>query len=197
MSNLKTTTKSQLLEKVEEILDEKKITFKYLAKNLGIKESALIDELNATTFAAMQRILLIEQIAKILNVDMARFTAKSLQNDIEEKVRLLLRKKGISFIELSRRIGYSNAGLHRTFSNKTIGIAVLENIAKELGVDISFFFEDIIIEKLVDEILKRPENPDLKTFMFGFSRDIAKGMKLEEAVYKNMAPESHNKGLMV
>lgn len=62
----------------------------------------------------------------------------------------------------------------------------LECISKVLQVDISYFFEEDVIEHLADETMKYEKNPDFKNFMFGFSRDIARGMKLEEAVSKNM-----------
>lgn len=121
----------------------------------------------------------------------------SLSEEILEKVKKKLKQEKMTFLELAQKIEFTDSGLRRAFDKNSLSIQTLYSISKILRVDISFFFEDKVIDRFVDEVLKRPENPDLKTFMFGFSRDIAKGMKLEEAVYKNMAPESHKNGLMI
>lgn len=208
MSKLKTTHKSTLLQTVETILDKKKKSFKALAKELGYKEVELVETLNQETWPIAYFMLFREKLAKALGVDQEElvlyakegetpeqfFTAEpavSVVESIEEKVRALLRKKSISFVELAQRIGFSNAGLHRSFSNNTISVTTLESIAKELDVDVSYFFENIVVEKMVDEILRHNKSADLKNFMFGFSRDVSKGMSVKDAVYKNIDPEGY------
>lgn len=205
MNKLKINQGSDLFQKVESILDEKKMSFKELAKKMDYKESYLIDELNRESVPLIAHIMFIKELSKALKVDTKYFSNNSesqeletvpsndseVVQNIENKVKSLLKKKSISFAELARRIGYSNAGLHRSFGNNTISVTTLELIAKELDVDISYFFEEIIIEKLVDEIISHNKTSDLKNFMFGFSRDISKGLSLKEAVYKNIDPEGY------
>ena len=151
---------SDLYKNVESILSEKGMTFKELSKRLGIKESVLIENLNRETWGLLQSIYFMDSLAKEMGVDVKRLHERNIQDDIEIKVKDLIKRKGISFVELAKRIGYTNAGLHRSFANKNINLATLDIISNELDVDISYFFEAKVIDRLRNEISKYKENPD-------------------------------------
>lgn len=102
-----------------------------------------------------------------------------------------------NYIGLAKAIGITSSSLYRAIKRGTVTIIMLEGIAKYLGVHPLYLLESDVIDRMAESIVNRKENPELKGFMFGFSRDVAKGMKLEEAVYKNMAHESHKNGLMI
>lgn len=116
---------------------------------------------------------------------------------ILEKIKKMLKDKKITFAELAEKIEYTSTGLNRAFGKNNLKLETLERISEVLQVDITYFFEEELTDRLVDEIMKHEQNPDLKGFMFGFSRDISKGMKLEEAVFKNMDKQGYLSNLLL
>ena len=129
----------------------------------------------------------------ILHMNKLKF---NLSEQILEKVKSMLREKKMTFAELAEKIGYTSTGLNRAFGKNNIKLGTLESISKEMGVDISYFFEGDVVERIADEIMKHEKNPDLRSFMFGFSRNIAKGDKLENAIGKILNPNHMIEQLM-
>lgn len=198
MSKIKSKPNSPILEKITSLLDERKLTFTKLAKQLGWREKELLELLSSEFVPGTMYAMVLHKIAAELKVDPDFFSEEVVeQSFLLEKIKELLKKRNMSFIELARRIDYSNAGLHRAFSNKTISLLALEKISKELGVKLSYFFEGEIVELLADEILKRDKNPDIKSFILGLSRDLSKGIEFDRAIWKNQEPESYKNGLII
>lgn len=69
--------------------------------------------------------------------------------------------KNITLKELAKKIGKSEHGLHRMINENSIKVDVLENIARELKVPISIFFN---VSFLVNELIQKLEEEivDLK-----------------------------------
>lgn len=109
-----------------------------------------------------------------------------------ERIKNLLEKqnKNVEWLALEMGFKHKNS-LYVGFKKGSISITMLNEIAKILNVHPFYFFENDIIERLTEEVAKRQENPDLKSFLMGFSRDINKGMKLEEAVQKAIDPNGY------
>lgn len=116
---------------------------------------------------------------------------------ISDRLKILLKIKGLTFNELAEKLGISSTGLYLSFRRGKVTIVTLEKIGKVLDVHPFYFFEDEIIERLTEEVAKNEKNPDLKGFLMGFSRDVNKGMKLEDATRKNIDPEGYRFSLLV
>ena len=65
-----------------------------------------------------------------------------------EKIRILLKRKNITIIELGRRLGTSNQNLANKFKRDNFSTKELEEIANALDCD----FEGCFIEKNGDKI---------------------------------------------
>lgn len=114
-----------------------------------------------------------------------------------ERIRGLLEKqnKNVEWLALEMGFKHKNS-LYVGFKIGSISIEALTKIAKILNVHPFYFFENDIVERLTEEVAKSKENPDLKSFLMGFSRDINKGMKLEEAAHKSIDPEGYKMSLI-
>ena len=106
--------------------------------------------------------------------------------EVSERLKILLKNKKLTFNQLAEQLNMTSTGLYLSFKRGKVTILMIERIAEILDVDPFYFFEGEIVERMAEEITKHSQKIDLKDFMFGFSRDIAKGMKLEDAVFKNM-----------
>lgn len=117
--------------------------------------------------------------------------------EVSERLKVLLKKKGLTFNQLAEQLNITSTGLYLSFKRGKVTMLMIERIATILAVHPFYFFEGDIVERMAEEITKHSQKTDLKDFMFGFSRDIAKGMKLEEAVYKNMDKAGHQRSLLL
>lgn len=185
---------TRVLAKLEEILKEKKISFSKLAKGIDVNEIELRELLVATTVPVTYYVITIRKICNYLDIDSELFL-DTRHDLILEKIKELLKRKRMTFVELSDEIGITKAGLYRAFHNQTLSLSSLIKISKALDVSVSYFFEEEVIERLSDEVMKYEKDPGLKPFMYGFSRDVSKGMKLEESVFKNLNPEAYKNSL--
>ncbi len=116
---------------------------------------------------------------------------------IADRLKILLKIKGLTFNELAEKLEISSTGLYLSFRRGKVTIVTLEKIGKVLDVHPFYFFEEEIIERLTGEVAKNEKNPDLKSFLMGFSRDINKGMKLEDATRKNLDPKGYTISLVM
>lgn len=195
MRALKFSDNNHIIELLDEILKKKKLTREQFAKKLKMKEFDLIEALRTVQDYDSSNDFIINKVSIELNVLPSYFFELNSGDFLAEKVKYLLKQKGISFVELAKRISYSNAGLHRAFNTGTLTISTLSEIARELNVSIDYFFEEKIIDRLAEEVMKYDKSGDLKIFLFGFSRDLSKGMKFEDAVRKNQDPDGYKNSL--
>ena len=106
-----------------------------------------------------------------------------------ERVKMLVEKRGKNIEWLAKELDMkTKATLYTGFKKGTITIKQIQAIAKIFGVHPFYFFENAIVERLTDEIVKHQQNPDLKGFLLGFSKDVNKGMQIEDAANKNINP---------
>lgn len=194
MSELKFSVSDHIIEALDALLLKRKKTRKELAKTLNMSESELIENLKAAT-SEFSNDYILSKVSTELNVPITYFYELNSDNFLAVKVRALLKQKDISFAELSRRIKYTTAGLHRAFSTGTLTIFTLAQIAHELEVPIHYFFEELILDRLAEEALRHPNGNEVKLFLSSLSRDISKGIKLEDAVWKNIDPDGYKKSL--
>ncbi|WFD10839.1 helix-turn-helix domain-containing protein [Tepidibacter hydrothermalis] len=59
-----------------------------------------------------------------------------------EKLRILLKRKNVTIVELSRRIGTSNQNLANKFKRDNFSTKELEEIAEALGCEFEGYFVD-------------------------------------------------------
>ena len=59
-----------------------------------------------------------------------------------EKIRILLRRKNVTIVELSTRLGTTNQNLANKFKRDNFSIKELDDIAKALDCDFEGFFVD-------------------------------------------------------
>ena len=181
-----------LFKKLSQILESKNITFQKMCSDLHFKEVDIEKRIKANTLMSIEAI----QIVKYLEIQ-----ANDLSENEHDKILLrmkdLLRLKNIPFSEMCKDLGLSNSSLYKSFSNQTLSLKTLINISNYLEVSYTYFFENDIIERLTEEVAKHPQNPDLKSFLMGFSRDVNKGMDIERAAHKNVNPSGYNIGLLI
>ncbi len=191
----------KVIEKINEINRKNNFNIKDIAKKLEIKESKLREEMlkiEKNLLSEQEVDIWLRRIAFITKTDLKEFIETKDDEGhnvvylIEDKVKSLLKENDMKFSELCEKIGFTYAGLHRTFTNNSLTVETLNKISKTLNVNISYFFENDIIERLTEEIAKHPQNPDLKSFLMGFSRDVSKGLPVEKAALKNINPEAYN-----
>ncbi len=169
------------------ILKQEKISLAHLCNLLKIDILKFEKDLENNTVSQSQ----IEIIAKFLCVDVEDL----YENEYDlllQKIKYLLKSNGMSFSMMCQVLNISSSSLYKSFTNKTITLNTLKRISGYLGVHSSYFYEDIIVQRFTEEIIKYPQNPDLKGFMIGFSRDISKGVKLQDAVFKNIDRKGYN-----
>ncbi|WP_102400252.1 helix-turn-helix domain-containing protein [Haloimpatiens massiliensis] len=65
-----------------------------------------------------------------------------------EKLRILLKRKNVTIVELSRRIGTSNQNLANKFKRDNFSTKELEEIAEALGCEFEGYFVDKDGEKI-------------------------------------------------
>ena len=65
-----------------------------------------------------------------------------------EKIRILLRRKNVTIVELSNRIGTTNQNLANKFKRDNFSIKELDEIAKALDCEFEGFFIDKDGEKI-------------------------------------------------
>lgn len=116
---------------------------------------------------------------------------------LADRLKILLKKEGLTFNELAEKLNISSTGLYLSFKRGKVTIVTLEKIGIILKVHPFYFFENDIIERLTEEVTRHSPNPDLKSFLMGFSRDVSKGMPLDQAAYKNIDPDGHRTGLLM
>lgn len=58
------------------------------------------------------------------------------------RIKMLLTEKGVSFSELTDKIGMSRRGLYAAIDNKTLSITSLEKISEVLNVPVTYFFDN-------------------------------------------------------
>lgn len=59
-----------------------------------------------------------------------------LLKNVKNNVMFFLRIKEMSFTQLAFNVGFTNSGLHRSFTKNTLRLDVLEKIANQLDVEI-------------------------------------------------------------
>lgn len=59
-----------------------------------------------------------------------------------EKIRILLKRKNVTIVELSRRLGTSNQNLANKFKRDNFSTRELEEIAEALGCEFEGYFVD-------------------------------------------------------
>lgn len=115
-----------------------------------------------------------------------------------ERIKSLLDKQNRNVEWLAKEVGLKNKStLYVAFKKGSVSMVLLQKIASVFGIKPFYFFENDIIERLTEEIAKHPQNPDLKSFLMGFSRDVSKGLSIEQAAYKNIDPHSYTTGLVI
>jgi GTPase Era involved in 16S rRNA processing len=115
-----------------------------------------------------------------------------------ERIKNLLEKQNKNVDWLSAELSIkSRSTLYVAFKKGSVSITMLNKIAEILKVQPFYFFENEIIDRFTEEVAKHSQNPDLKSFLMGFTRDVNKGMALEKATYKNIDPNGYNNGLML
>lgn len=116
---------------------------------------------------------------------------------IADRLKILLKNNEITFNDLAEKMGITSNGLYLSFKRGKVTISTLEKIGKVLDVHPFYFFENDIIDRLTEEAAKYPQNPDLKSFLMGFSRDVSKGMPVEQAAHKNIDLKDYTIGLLM
>lgn len=110
-----------------------------------------------------------------------------------ERIKNLLEKQNKNVDWLSAELSIkSRSTLYVAFKKGSVSITMLNKIAEILKVQPFYFFENEIIDRFTEEVAKNSQNPDLKSFLMGFTRDVNKGMALEEATRKNLDPKGYN-----
>lgn len=66
-------------------------------------------------------------------------------------LRKKIKDKGITIVDLSQKIGLSRTGLTKTFKNKSLTVATLEKLSKELDIPVTFWFEPANQKNMVSE----------------------------------------------
>lgn len=77
---------------------------------------------------------------------------------VAEKIKILLEKRNMTKKELCRRIDVTETGFAKMLQNNTLRIDVLEQIAKELDADITYFISDDKEKNDTNDWQKEKEN---------------------------------------
>jgi transcriptional regulator with XRE-family HTH domain len=129
------------------------------------------------------------QKAIALDKKLRKKEVKHLQSElILERIKFKLKLNKKNFDDLAEALEISSSGLYRAFNRGSVTLVMFENIAKFLKVHTFYFFEDDIIERLSEETRKYTDVDKLsvKEFLMSLSLDVKKGMKIEDAAYKNI-----------
>jgi hypothetical protein len=104
---------------------------------------------------------------------------------IFERIKLQLDKKGKNVEWLALQVGMKNkATLYVAFKKGSVSMILYNKIALVLDVNLFWFFEDEITERLVSRVAISASNrdPTLKNFLFLFQRYIKNGDPFDYAV---------------
>lgn len=116
---------------------------------------------------------------------------------LAERLKLLLKKKEMTFNELAEKLEITPTGLYLSFKRGKITIIMLERIASILNVQPFYFFEAEILERLSDSAVIHEKNPDFKSTILSITRDVSKGTPLSDAIWKVQDPDGYNMGLLI
>lgn len=117
---------------------------------------------------------------------------------ILERIKILLEKEGENIEWLATKLGLkTKASLYTGFKRGSISIRQINSIAEILKVKPFYFFENDVIDRLTETVANHNKNPDLKSFLMGFSRDVSKGLPLESAASKTLDPQGFKVNLLL
>ncbi|MBK6833797.1 MAG: helix-turn-helix transcriptional regulator [Bacteroidetes bacterium] len=114
---------------------------------------------------------------KISKASVSNKTGELISQRLKQNLDLSKR----TFEDVSKAAGITSSSLYRALKRGKLTVVMLEDIAKFLNVPVSYFFENELVDLLTEEVLKYDKNPDLKSFLLGFSREISKGWNAQDA----------------
>ena len=127
--------------RIKEVIKEKGLTVKEIAKKLGMTSPSLSDAINGNPTVEK-----IERIAAAIGVPVAelfeqtKIIENTSTNDFRQKIKDICRNKGIAQKDLADKLGITDMSLNKTLRGKYPQLQTLEKIAVALGVDISELF---------------------------------------------------------
>lgn len=99
-----------------------------------------------------------------------------------DRVKFRLDEQKKNFTDLAVELGITNSSLYRAMKRGKLTLEMMERIAVIIEVPVTYFFETVVVDRIADEVIQYEKNPDLKSFMLSFTRELGKGFSLESSV---------------